>query len=320
MSERFPFGIPTGWFNVCYASELAAGEVKALSYFGTELVLFRDAEGHAVVLDAFCPHLGAHLGHGGTVEDGQITCPFHAWRFDGTGQCTAIPYGERIPKRAKLRTWHVDEKNGHIYVWHDSAGRDPWWEVPRQEEFYSDDWTDIRTARWTIDTCNQEMAENQVDAAHFFYVHGAAKMPTTRVVRRDEHHLVTRSTTAMTTPAGVVDGEIEVNAWGFGFSTTRFMGLVETFLMASATPIDAGRTEIMFAFSVRKIGKGITGGVGKAFMAEIKRQLEQDIPIWENKRYLDRPMLCDGDGPIGVFRQWAKQFYPDTEAAAVEVA
>jgi hypothetical protein len=21
------------------------------------------------------------------------------------------------------------------------------------------------------------------------------------------------------------------------------------------------------------------------------------------------PMLCDGDGPIGLFRRWAKQFY-----------
>jgi len=22
-----------------------------------------------------------------------------------------------------------------------------------------------------------------------------------------------------------------------------------------------------------------------------------------------RPVLCDGDGPIGLFRRWAKQFY-----------
>ena len=46
-----------------------------------------------------------------------------------------------------------------------------------------------------------------------------------------------------------------------------------------------------------------------AFMDEVTRQLEQDIPIWENKRYLNPPVLCDGDGPIGLFRKWSKQFY-----------
>lgn len=314
--KRFPFGIPTGWFTVAYSDELVADEVKSLHYFAKDLVLFRDKDGKASVLDAFCPHLGAHLGEGGKVENGEITCPFHAWKFDGTGRCVDIPYAEKIPKKAVLAPWHVREQNNHIYVWHDAAGRDPYWEPPLLPEPTSDDFSEMRTARWTIATCNQEMAENQVDAAHFFYVHGAAKMPTTTVVDRVDHHFTTKSTTAMSTPAGVVDGHIEVNAWGFGFSTTRFMGLVETFLMASATPIDEEHTEMMFAFQVRKIGKGITGGVGKAFMAEIRRQLEQDIPIWENKIYVDRPLICDGDGPIGIFRQWSKQFYPTPEQIA----
>src|SRR5262249_3010668 len=35
----------------------------------------------------------------------------------------------------------------------------------------------------------------------------------------------------------------------------------------------------------------------------------QDFPIWENKRYLDRPALALGDGPIGAYRRWARQFY-----------
>ena len=54
--------------------------------------------------------------------------------------------------------------------------------------------------------------------------------------------------------------------------------------------------------------------MGKAFVAEVSRQLEEDIPIWENKIYLDRPALCDGDGPIGSFRKWCKQFYVEDNA------
>jgi phenylpropionate dioxygenase-like ring-hydroxylating dioxygenase large terminal subunit len=315
--KRFPFGIPTGWFQVGYTSELAVGQVVPLSYFNTELVMFRTSDGTAHVLDAFCPHLGAHLGHGGRVEDDQLICPFHAWQFNGEGKCTAIPYAETIPGRANLTSWAVSELNGLIMVWHDAAGRAPMWEMPRIEEAYSDGWTDIRTKRWTVNTCNQEMAENQVDAAHFLYLHGTAKMPVTKTKRR-KHHLVTHSTTAMSTPAGVVEGNIEVNAWGFGFTTTRFTGLVETLLMSSASPITNERSELFFSFMVRDIGKGITGGIGKAFMAEISRQLEQDIPIWEHKTYIDRPLLVKGDGPIGPFRAWAKQFYPPADLLAAQ--
>jgi hypothetical protein len=31
-------------------------------------------------------------------------------------------------------------------------------------------------------------------------------------------------------------------------------------------------------------------------------------------------LLVDGDGPIGLFRRWARQFYSDPEAAPAEHA
>lgn len=315
MGQRFPFPIPTGWFVVAYSKEVGPGEVKPLRVFAKDLVLFRTEDGQAHVLDAFCPHLGAHLGHGGCVEGDMIVCPFHAWKFKGDGSIGEIPYAKKIPKKTAVACWPLVEVNGCIFVWHDLAGREPQWEVPVISEVGDDAWTQPRTKEWTVGTCNQEMAENQVDAAHFLYLHGTAAMPKT-ITKRNGHHLHTTSTTAMTTPAGVVEGAIEVNAWGFGFTTTRFTGLVETLLLSASTPIEEEVCELRFLFTVRDIGKGITGGVGKAFMAEIARQLEQDVPVWENKIYLDKPILCDGDGPIGPFRLWAKQFYPSAEELA----
>ncbi len=50
--------------------------------------------------------------------------------------------------------------------------------------------------------------------------------------------------------------------------------------------------------------------MGAAFIAEVTRQFNQDIPIWENKIFLPQPALCDGDGPIPALRRWGKQFYP----------
>ena len=42
--------------------------------------------GRAGVLHAFCPHLGTHLGHGGTVQGNNIVCPYHSWEFDADGR------------------------------------------------------------------------------------------------------------------------------------------------------------------------------------------------------------------------------------------
>ena len=65
--SRSPFPIPFGWYQIGWPSDVAVGEVKPLRYFGRHLVLWRGQDGVAHVQDAFCPHLGAHLGHGGKV-------------------------------------------------------------------------------------------------------------------------------------------------------------------------------------------------------------------------------------------------------------
>jgi len=105
--------LPNGWFAVAFARELREGEVRPLHYFGEDLVLFRTRSGHARVLDAFCPHLGAHLGHGGRVMGETLRCPFHGWQYDGTtGECVHIPYCERIPQQARLRSWTCARRTG----------------------------------------------------------------------------------------------------------------------------------------------------------------------------------------------------------------
>ena len=43
------------------------------------------------MLDAYCPHLGAHLAEGGRVQGESVRCPFHAWEFDGA---SGEPYTE----------------------------------------------------------------------------------------------------------------------------------------------------------------------------------------------------------------------------------
>lgn len=307
--RAYPFPLPNGWFQVAYADELPPGAVVPLRYFGRDLVLFRTESGRATVLDAHCPHLGAHLGHGGRVGGETIECPFHAWRFDADGQCVEIPYAQRIPPKGRTACWPVVERNRIVWVWHHKAGLAPDFEVPDIPEATAPDWTDFERHRWRVRTRNQEMGENAVDRAHFRYVHGTATMPDTEVefdgpVRRALNRA------RLTTPRGVVEGTIDSRAYGMGCSTTRFSGICETLLIGSVTPIDDTEVDVRFSFTQRsdQAGDGRSRVAG-AIVADICRQLEEDIPIWEHKAYMARPVLCDGDGPIGAFRRWCRQFY-----------
>ncbi|MDP9237270.1 MAG: Rieske 2Fe-2S domain-containing protein [Chloroflexota bacterium] len=307
---------PNGWFQVAYSDELAVNAVVPLQYFGTNLVLFRGDDGIAKVLDAFCPHLGAHLGYGGLVEDNCIRCPFHAWRFDGAGKCVEVPYANKIPPLAKLDPWPVCEVNGLILVWNSMTGDEPHWPVPALSEYGSASWTDYTRRRWKVRSHNQEMGENAVDSAHFKYVHGTPEQPMTRA-EVDGHIFRAKSPVNYQTPQGTIEGGIESVNYGFGFGVVKFTGIVETMLVSSVTPIDGEYVDVRFSFMVKKLGNdNATAGVGRAFIAEIERQLGQDIPIWEHKIMKMRPALCDGDGPIGIYRRWAKQFYTAEPAPA----
>ena len=97
-----------GWYSVARSHELLVGEVKSVEALDRELVLYRTRSGVPVLQDAFCPHLGAHLGVQGRVVGESIRCPFHGWRYDVDGQCVEIPYCEEIPDRARLRTCHCE--------------------------------------------------------------------------------------------------------------------------------------------------------------------------------------------------------------------
>jgi nitrite reductase (NADH) small subunit/3-phenylpropionate/trans-cinnamate dioxygenase ferredoxin subunit len=53
---------------------------------GDRLIAVFNDGGRYFAIDDLCPHMGASLG-AGAVEQGAVTCPWHAWRFrvsDGT--------------------------------------------------------------------------------------------------------------------------------------------------------------------------------------------------------------------------------------------
>ena len=307
-NDRLP--LPNGWFGVAFSRDLQEGEVKPLRYFGQELVLFRTRAGHARVLDPFCPHLGAHVGYGGRVIGETIRCPFHAWQYDGeSGACTHIPYCERIPPRAKLRPWEVQEKNGLIWVWHHAEHKPPEWDFPTQPEFESDEWSEPRIFDLVMEAPLQDTHENNSDPVHFQFVHGMSETPPTEVHFSSNSNYY-RITSRYNQPqlGGALELLLVRESWGLGLATVRTEGLPGAGLLmyASTTPIDETRVHSRWQLTCTK---NMVDVAGEEFMKGLTEGVLQDIPIWKNKVHRTRPLLCEADTDIAAFRKWARQFY-----------
>ncbi len=326
--QRPDLPIPFGWFALAKAADLAPGDVRPLFFFDEHLVLFRTEDGEAHVTGAFCPHLGAHLGHGGKVEGDALVCPFHGWRFDGEGSCVDVPYARSIPPRPTagpcLRSYPVVQRNRMIWAWYHPSGNAPLFDLDLVPELDDPDWSEPEHYEWEVDSPIQEAGENAVDVAHFVAVHGAAEVPKAKITlvghRRD-----TRLTCAapainadgMIDPTRIEPFDLVTKNCGPGMSSQSFEHGVRTVMLGTVTPITAHRMHLRFAFTKPLNVTPQQDLLVNGLIAEIVRQVEQDIPIWEHKTYHERPLLCDGDGPIAKYRRWFRQFYSDGEAAGV---
>ncbi|MEM7413422.1 MAG: Rieske 2Fe-2S domain-containing protein [Myxococcota bacterium] len=305
-----PLPIPNGWFAVGWSRELRPGDVRPIHYFGEDLVLFRTRSGEARVLDAFCPHLGAHLGHGGRVMGETLRCPFHAWQFDGTsGECVHIPYCERVPRQARLRPWEVQEKNGMIFVWHHAEAKPPEWNFPVMPEIGNADWSEPRLESLEMEAYVQDTHENNNDPVHFQYVHGMVGDSSSEIeYSPDSTHYRITTHNEQETPLGTFQMSLVRDSWGLGLTAVRSVGIPDAGLLlySSTTPIDAERVESRWLLTATN---NLVDIAGEEWMNRLLEGVQQDMPIWKNKVHRARPVLCEADTYLGEFRKWARQFY-----------
>ncbi|MGI8335540.1 Rieske 2Fe-2S domain-containing protein [Actinomadura scrupuli] len=302
---RFPFPIPNGWFAVARSDELQTGQVASAHYFGRDLALFRTASGEARVLDAYCVHLGANLAKGGKVTGELLECPFHAWRYDGvSGRCLDVPYTDAEPSpKARVRSYPVVERFGLIFAWHHLGEAEPYIEMPVMEEFDDAEWSEPVFHEFRFATCCQEMAENNADYVHFKYVHGMETVPGGEVEYDGFVKTVTERQEFKSKSGKVHAVDFERKSYGMGLGALRLKGVMS--FVSSVTPIDEENVHIRWVFTMPEAMKGFSEKMIQTFVDAVA----EDVPIWENKIYIEKPLLIKGDGPIIEFRHWAKQFY-----------
>ncbi|KAA2261215.1 Rieske 2Fe-2S domain-containing protein [Solihabitans fulvus] len=325
---------PTGWFQVAWSADVLVGEVVRLHYFDTELIAYRGSTGEVHVLDAYCEHLGAHLGHGGTVRGDHIVCPFHGWEWDRNGRNVRIPYQERPNRARRIRAWPVTERNEAVFLWHDTSNRDPLYEVPDIFALFGDDadagqyyraHPECVLLRERLPVHPQYVIENGVDFAHFVFVHRASEMP--RFTRQDFDEWRFHADFEMTfrpsrTSAAAGDGEVvhggtQACNVGISLGFSRSWGTGTMRSMIGVTPVDENTSDIRSTTWLERL----PGDRGDAIPAELTRRVRiannqflADVNIWAHQRYTEPPGLATEEARgFRQVRRWARRFYPPGE-------
>ncbi len=328
---------PTGWYAFGFANELRPGSLLARPFMGREVIVFRTQSGEYSASEAYCPHLGAHFGHGGTVEGEELRCPFHGFRFDTKGACVATGYGTPPPPTARLGLIPLRVINGLILLFHAAPGMDaiPDWEPP---DLAMHDWTPPLQRSYILRDHPQETTENSVDVGHFAHIHGYRDVHELRPANIDGPHLSTAYAARHIMPViGQIWRQVDVafhfetQIYGVGYSLVELkvpaFGLLSR-LWVLPTPIDAERLTLRLMLRtyrspgsdlpapLRLVPRKLFFSLGARFvLSQFTHDTKQDFDIWQHKRYLPRPALAKGDGPIGIYRRWTRQFYPPATAA-----
>ncbi|MFC9437194.1 Rieske 2Fe-2S domain-containing protein [Nocardia sp. NPDC057030] len=310
---------PYGWFAVAFSHELRARGLLTRQFMDRQIVVFRTASGTPRAAEAYCPHMGAHFGHGGTVIGEELRCPFHGFRFSVGGRCIHSPYGPP-PPAARLGLLELREVCGVVLVWHGPPGQDPWEVEPPST---APGWRTMRTKRLRFHSHPQEVTENSVDFGHFGVLHGFTDSRVVEPLLVDGPRLRTRY--AFTRPVPMLNGiatEIYIRVDGLGFSLVELKVAAGWAIrqLVLTTPIGEREVDVYIGTQLRSRGRGRLGRsvwappealIERLVLRTVVGELRRDQVIWDHKKYLGRPALAAGDGPIAQYRAWARQFYPE---------
>ena len=302
-----------GWHHLAIAKEIARGEVKTIRRFGQDVVLWRGYSGRITVADPVCPHLGAHLGHGGEVHGDCIRCPFHSWQFDPRGEVFHVPGAKSLPARAHLNIRNSAEVAGVILGYFDGFSTTSGEVPPVPAELVAsltggeNAYTTFR--KLTLPADVEAIAENVPDRAHFEIVHRSS-FKNAAPMDWDIHEgaFRVRFKSAMGPTRAPCESEIRYfDAFNMQ-AITRNTHTSDMHVTLMLAPIESNQVELLAAATTHGRHGFAAHITNRLFRRLAVGGIAQDAPIWRRKVTNEHPILSDADGPILPFRKWHRQF------------
>ncbi|MCA9654643.1 MAG: Rieske 2Fe-2S domain-containing protein [Myxococcales bacterium] len=334
------------WFAPLRSSDVVPGKITNFTFMGHELIAFRDEGGQVVVLDAQCPHFGAHRGVGGRVVDGCVRCPFHGLHFDRTGECVKGDFVDPSRRLGHIKTvpWTAREAAASIFIWHGVDRQRPDQPLPFAEPGFFDGWSPpVTNAGRPLRPTNVFFpTENIIDIQHFYAVHFWELHEIIKEPGEDEDGNFS-AVMRMTWKAGAQSPYAVVRRLGNAYQSqfhfdirilgpgmalsistlTPEQGGLQLMNIILITPVSPTDCHIRVVTSVKRtvdkplnrlarrvLGAGLEELLSRVFLAIATKDFDGDEMIWTHRRFLANPKPLADDGPLIPYRQWCERFWP----------
>ncbi len=166
--EKTPF-IHDVWYVAALASEVGRTPL-ARRLLNIPLVLYRQLDGRAVVLEDRCAHRSFPLSLG-TLEGDYIACGYHGAQYDAHGQCRKVPSQAQVPPGAMVRHFAVHEAGHFIWVWMGDPAKADLAQLPQQAWMTDASAWPTSSERMHLKASYIRLHENLLDLTHLSFLH-----------------------------------------------------------------------------------------------------------------------------------------------------
>ncbi len=157
------------WYVVLESKEVKGGKLLGVKRLNKSLVFYREEDGSVVCMEDKCSHRGVKLSIG-KLEGNCVTCPFHGFEFNSSGECITIPANgksSKVSSRFNVRTYPTYERNGFIFVYNGESTET----IPEYFSGLGDVKYSTTYNEWK--THYSRAVENQLDVVHLPFVHSS---------------------------------------------------------------------------------------------------------------------------------------------------
>jgi aminopyrrolnitrin oxygenase len=316
--------LAASWYIAMQSKNLGK-KPKTIELFGQPLVAWRDNKGQPVIMGRYCSHMGASLAIG-EVVDGCIRCPYHHWRYNGSGQCVSVPEIENIPPTARQATYVTVERYGYIWVWYGS--QTPLVPLPEfsSAEAHKYKYIPLRFA-WNAKTAVLSVSETSYDHYHVLTLHGHKAFGLIQVTLLDDPYseppgdlpiqregwfgtlteFPIKKAVSMTT---------RVDGWPGGNIITTFLhGKEKLKVLLWTTPIAENQTIVHVLVTIKKTGNFLLDIFNYLLFGWQSRvTTAEDIAVWDTLKPHVNGAYVKHDRGILKFREFYQRWVDKAEA------
>ena len=142
----------------------------AIKILNERIVLYRQTDRTAVALEDACVHRKLPLSMGRIQGDG-LECGYHGLVYNAAGECVRMPCADRIPKKARVRSYPLVSRYGLLWIWMGSAQRADASTIFHVEHWGDPSWGMTQGDAMTVDCNYLYMTDNLLDPSHVAWVH-----------------------------------------------------------------------------------------------------------------------------------------------------